>query len=95
MSKNEFDDTCEQLVTARYGIVESNYNDSAFGSWYIIIDTIPNRRIVWEGRDNMLIVEEKAEELFNGSPIWKTTFTSPRLQHEKIPDLIKGMIGSP
>lgn len=58
-----------------------------------MIGTIPNRQIVWDGRDKILSVEEKTEELFNESPIWKTIFTSETINHQEIPELIKVLIG--
>jgi hypothetical protein len=94
MSKKEFKDACDQLIAARFNIVESVYNDSVFGSWYITLDTTPCRRIVWEGRDYALHVEEKTDEIMDGSPVWKTLATTNNLQYEEIPGAMKEIIGS-
>lgn len=95
MSSKEYDDAMKQLLGAGYNIVKSEYNDSAFGSWFITVNTTPSRRITWEGREKILRVEEETEELLNGSPIWKTLVTTKALQYDEIPISMNEIIGTP
>ena len=94
MSK-EFEDTRNQLVAAGFNIIKQEYNDSDFGSWHITLNTIPNRRIIWEGIDCVLRVEEETNEFFNESLVWKTILITKKLKYEEIAGVIREIIGTP
>lgn len=39
-------------------IKESEYNEQAFGSWYVEIKSLPPYRVVHDGRDKTIVLEE-------------------------------------
>ena len=58
MSREAFNHAINKLTDAGCHVIDSNFGEESFGSWYIKVDTTPNCRIVWDRRDLMLSVEE-------------------------------------
>ena len=92
MDEKEFEYACAQLSAAKLNIVDKGYDESSFGSWHITLATNPSRRIIWDGRDDVLSVEEETEDIFNSASKWKTLFTTERLQYEDVPVLMNQII---
>jgi hypothetical protein len=71
MNKRTFKAVSRLLTEAGLDITERRYDRQAFGSWFIEMETDPSLRVVWDGKDGWLIVQEKTDEIFNDQPVWK------------------------
>jgi hypothetical protein len=71
MTKDEFDQTLRVLADGGIAIESAQYDPETFGSWVISVAATPHLRIVWDGRESMLIVQRKTSEFFNGFPVWQ------------------------
>lgn len=97
MDQNAFEQTLRLIDTAGLAVAESNYSEQSFGSWYISIHSSPGLRIVWDGRDGWLYVQQKSDQLhpLNSSiSIWRDLwFTkesgnqTPKVVVEKLREL--------
>ena len=70
MNKSEFEATLRLLTSAGFESTHE-YNRKVFGSWYIEVASTPLLRVVWDGKDGWLILQERTDETFNDQPVWK------------------------
>jgi len=70
MNKKAFEVTKAKLIAGRAIIKDDRYHKEAFGSWYIIIEATPDIRLVYDGKENWIIIEQKTARVFNGLPVW-------------------------
>ena len=70
MNRVDFE-AAQAQVGARAPVREASYSDRSFGSWYVTVDSRPPRRIVWDGKECWLLVEQETADLFNGLRLWK------------------------
>ena len=70
MDNSAFKATLRLLTTVGFESTHE-YNRKAFGSWYVEIASTPPLRLVWDGKDGWLILQERTDEMFNGQPVWK------------------------
>jgi hypothetical protein len=45
------------LGQAGYEITDSAYHESAFGSWLLVVASDPASRVIWDGKDQWLVVQ--------------------------------------
>ena len=76
MDKQAFETTRRLVEAAGLEILDSRYDRQSFGSWFITAQTIPPLRIVWDGRDSYLYVQQESFELAHGSPLWNDCWMS-------------------
>jgi hypothetical protein len=53
----EFDSMLASLNECSIPIKYSEYDENAFGSWYVEIDSKPMYRVVHDGRDKTIVLE--------------------------------------
>ena len=70
MKVETFEIVKAKIIENGFTIVDSNYSDGAFGSWYVTINSTPCRRVVWDGKESWLLVEQETDREFNGSKVW-------------------------
>ena len=70
MDRNQYQRALELLTHRGVGVQSQEYSERSFGSWYVVASIQPARRLVWDGKERWLIVEEEAAERFNGLPVW-------------------------
>jgi hypothetical protein len=70
MNQNDFLRLQHLLRDAGFAIVEATYSREAFGSWHIDVKSTPRRRVIWDGKDGWLIVQEETEERFGYDFVW-------------------------
>ena len=63
MSQRLFQRTRDLLTAAGLSVEDAQCSPESFGSWYITVATTPRRRIVWDGKDGWLYVQQQEEEL--------------------------------
>ena len=59
MSYFKFRDARRKLAQAGFEILDAKYDYWAFGNWFVEVRSVelPAQRLVWDGRDQALIVE--------------------------------------
>jgi len=70
MNREAFELVKSKVIAEHITIKDAAYHQSSFGSWYITIKTDPDFRLVYDGKENWLLVEQETEEIFNGMSIW-------------------------
>ncbi len=88
MNEETFETVKGHIQKAGLSISEAEYHPQTFGSWYIIVSSEPNYRMVWDGKQQWLVVERQTKEIFNGLPVWDEVW--PAL-NAKENDLGKGI----
>ena len=71
MDQAEYHRATQLLVERGVSLQSHEYNERSFGSWCLVASTQPPRRIVWDGKEQWLVVEEETAEQFNGLPVWR------------------------
>ena len=61
MNEESFEFTKQELLAANLKIVEAEYSPESFGGWHIVIRSKPDIRILWDGKEQWLVVEEKTK----------------------------------
>ena len=61
MGIKTFDNTCKQIMSVGYDVLELGYDEESFGYWYIVLDTANKIRIVWDSRKHLLRVEKETD----------------------------------
>jgi hypothetical protein len=60
------------LLKHHLSISEASYQRRSFGSWFVQVTTRPPLRIVWDGKEGWLILQEETEQVFRDMRVWKT-----------------------
>ncbi len=64
MSRADYDEMAALLVQAGYRVRAKCYDEHAFGSWYVVIKKGgASFRIVWDGKDQWLLVQKASRSL--------------------------------
>ena len=71
MNQVEYQRATKLLVERGMSVQSQEYSERTFGSWYLVASTQPPRRLVWDGKEQWLLVEEESTERFNGLPVWR------------------------
>jgi hypothetical protein len=93
MNKETFDHVFKEVTDANYPIEKSEYNENAFGSWYICLNIAPRRRLVWDGKEHWLVAEEETSENFKGVNKWKDIWIDRHPNNDSIQIGIKFLCG--
>jgi hypothetical protein len=57
----DYEEVRRQLADAGFRGSGTRYDETAFGSWLIVIDHKPNLRVVWDGKEGRLSVQREAD----------------------------------
>ena len=57
-------------------------------SWIITLDTLPKRRLVWDGRDCLLRVDEETRKVVEDVNAWNDIWISKRIEISELNGLI-------
>jgi hypothetical protein len=71
MNQSDFQRLQQLLSVNGFPILEANYSRDSFGSWHVTLSTTPRRRVIWDGKDGWLILQEKTEERFGDDFVWR------------------------
>jgi hypothetical protein len=70
MDEKAFDSTHALIEAGGLTVNESRYDGQCFGSWYVIVGSMPRRRVVWGGRERSLRIEQETDRLLAGLIVW-------------------------
>jgi hypothetical protein len=70
VNQNDLQRLQQLLRDTGFAIVKAAYWRESFGSWYVIVSSTPRRRVIWDGRDGWLILQEETEERFRYEFVW-------------------------
>jgi len=71
MTQADFHRVQQLLRDAGFTIGDTWYSRESFGSWDVTVATTPRRRVLWDGKDEWLILQEETQERFAGNLIWR------------------------
>jgi hypothetical protein len=59
------------VLLGQLGLVVSSvrYDESAFGSWLVVVGTTPAQRVVWDRKDGWLVLAVGTDELLSGERV--------------------------
>lgn len=81
-----------QLVAQRGQRVQSQeYSEQSFGSWYLVASMQPPRRLVWDGKERWLVVEEETGERLNGLPVWRELWLERNPQTQSVEQAVTAL----
>jgi hypothetical protein len=83
MKKPSFNQCRKLLTDAGFEVCESR-NREGFGSWVIVIRMVPRHQIVWDGRDEWLVLERETQRKFAGLNEWKTLWLDRELGEQSL-----------
>jgi len=92
MNHNAFDQTKSKIKKEHGKIKEAKFHESSFGSWYITIEAKPDCRLVYDGKENWLLVEQKTDKIFNGIPVWSEVWIAHEPTEADLPNGIRRLI---
>jgi len=52
-------------------VTNAHYDRSTFGSWEVQVTTSPPLRVLWDGKERWLILQQESEQVFAGARVWK------------------------
>jgi hypothetical protein len=70
MSVERYKKTLAILKRERVPVQSHEYPKEAFGSWVITCDTSPPSRVVWDGKEQWLVVQTKIDRWGHGKVEW-------------------------
>ena len=62
MDARDFETVRKQLLEAGLKEDGPRYDESAFGSWFVVIERNPRLRVVWDGKDGRLTMQRQRVE---------------------------------
>ncbi len=71
MDRSKFQATLKATEAHGFQANESHFAGGAFGSWHVIIATSPCLRILWDGKDRWLHIQQETTRTFAGTVIWE------------------------
>jgi hypothetical protein len=60
-NRNDFIRLQQRLQDAGLAIDEAEYWQTLFGSWHVTVKTNPRRRVMWDGKEGWLLLQEETE----------------------------------
>ncbi len=96
MSETDFVEIQILLRQNGFTVTQARCQSESFGSWYVTIAAKPSVRIVWDGRDGRLSIEQETSRLFNGSHVWQDIWAGevrPQQTPECVLDVLLARFG--
>ncbi len=83
MSRAEFDKIATAIADSGYLVSGSGYEAAIFGSWWIAIDSGAARfRVVWDGRDHSLLLQQERAQNCPSEPEWLDIWVESLVEHQ-------------
>ena len=76
MNRSDFETMQRLLRDHGFVIGETQYSRESFGSWWVGVTTVPRQRVLWDGKDGWLIVQEETNERFQDSFMWRDVWVA-------------------
>lgn len=61
MEASDFETFRAAMRRHGFGETEARYDEAAFDSWFIVIGDPPAVRVVWDGKEGWLVVQQRRE----------------------------------
>ena len=87
MNGANFDELRVAIMQNGFGVEEVVRHPEHFDSWHVTIAAAPRLRIVWDGREGWLIVQQETTEIFNGSIVWRDLWIA-KTASQKTPERV-------
>lgn len=70
-SARRFGELRRLLTDAGYAVADSSYSPESFGSWWILLRGQTSYRLVWDGKDQWLILQRQAGPSESNESVWE------------------------
>jgi hypothetical protein len=84
MNEELFDEAKTVIESSGLSLLEAECRPEMSGSWHIIVDTKPLRRLFWDRQSGWLVLEEELTGVLNGPRIWKDIWMSQNLDRSSL-----------
>jgi hypothetical protein len=84
MNEELFTEAEREILSSGLTVLEADCRPEMAGSWYIIVDTIPLRRLFWDRQSGWLVLEEELTGVLNGARIWKDIWMAQNLDRKSL-----------
>lgn len=84
MNEELFAEAKTQILASGLGIVEAECRPEMSGSWHIIADAKPLRRLFWDRQSGWLVLEEELTGVLNGPRVWRDIWISQNLDRSSL-----------
>ena len=84
MNEELFAEAKTEIEASGLRVLEVEYRPEMSGSWHIIVDTNPLRRLFWDRQSGWLVLEEELTGVLNGPRVWKDIWMSQNLDRSSL-----------
>jgi len=84
MNEDFFSEAKKQILASGLGIMEAECRPEMSGSWHIIVDANPLRRLFWDRQSGWLVLEEELTGVLNGPRVWKDIWMAQNLDRSSL-----------
>jgi hypothetical protein len=82
MNQDDFHRLQQLLRDTGFAVVDAACSGASFGSWHVTVSTTPRRRVVWDGRDGWLILQDETERPVRNNLIWHDVWIAKGLAEQ-------------
>jgi hypothetical protein len=82
-------EVCRLLSDAGYVIADSNYDPESFGSWWILLRAQVSHRLVWDGKDQWLILQRQTGPSDLAESTWEDLWVEKDARQATPEDLLQ------
>jgi hypothetical protein len=84
MNEELFAEVKREIEASGLTLLEAECRPEMSGSWHIIVDTKPLRRLFWDRLSGWLVLEEELTRVLNGPRVWKDIWMSQNLDRSSL-----------
>jgi len=88
-SARRFGDLRRLLTDAGSVVADSSYSPESFGSWWILLRGQTSHRLVWDGKDQWLILQRQAGPSDLGESMWEDLWVKKDARQSTNEDLVQ------
>jgi len=84
MNEELFAEAKTQIQASGLRVLEAECRPEMSGSWHIIVDANPLRRLFWDRQSGWLVLEEELSGVLNGPRVWKDVWMAQNLDRSSL-----------
>lgn len=84
MSEELFAEAKTEIESSGLRLLEAECRPEMSGSWHIIVDTNPLRRLFCDRQSGWLVLEEELTGVLNGPRVWKDIWMAQNLDRSSL-----------
>jgi hypothetical protein len=84
MNEEIFNEAKTEIEASGLRVLEAECRPEMSGSWHIIVDANPLRRLFWDKQSGWLVLEEELTGVLNGPRVWKDIWIGENLDRSSL-----------